>query len=112
MHRRWQTRLRAFLMLSALPTLCAAGIQTGTVGDVIIRQSDGLVYFYLSGTATGKPACATGSYWIIKDENSNAGKQIIAALLAANAQGTTVTVEGFNTCTRWPNGEDVLRIIL
>jgi hypothetical protein len=59
------------------------------------------------GTATGRPSCATVPYWIIKDENSNAGKKLFALLLLAKATGQTITVTGSGTCTRWFDGEDV-----
>ena len=31
-----------------------AGKQTGTITEIIVRQSDGLHYFYMSGTASNK----------------------------------------------------------
>lgn len=107
------TRVR--IVLAVIATLlfvvpAVAGQQTGTVAMLLVRQSDGMVYFYLDGTATGKPACATNAYWMIKDENSNAGKQMLAMLLAARAQGQAITVVGNNTCTRWSDGEDVDQI--
>jgi len=43
---------------------------------------------------------------MIKAENSNAGKQMLAMLLAARAQGQAITVVGSNSCTRWGDGED------
>ena len=85
-----------------------AGDQTGTVKYVIVRASDGLVYFLLQdGTPANKPACATKDYWMIKDENSNAGKQQYSMILAAHASGKTVKVGGLGACTRWSDGEDV-----
>jgi hypothetical protein len=90
---------------------CASAIaytQTGTVNYVIVRSTDGLVYFQLSGTRSGAgPACATGSYWAVRDENSNSGKQQYALLLAAQAAGKTVTVTGTGFCARWNDSEDV-----
>jgi hypothetical protein len=87
--------------------VCFAGQQTGLITQMHIRSSDGLVYFHLDGAPSGKPACAIYHYWIIKDENSNAGKQQIAALLMAKASGKAITVTGRNACTRWGDGEDV-----
>lgn len=85
-----------------------AGTQNGTVDALHIRASDGLVYFTLKGsTKTGSPACATIAYWMIKDENSAAGKRHYAALLAAQMSGKTIYVTGSNTCSRWSDGEDV-----
>ena len=95
-------------------SVCTAGNQEGTVGDVFVRASDGLIYFVVvnGDPKTGSPACATFSYWMIKDENSNAGKQQYQMLLAAQATGKTITVIGLNTCTRWSDGEDVDSILL
>lgn len=85
-----------------------AGTQTGTVGSVIVRASDGLVYFTLeNGSLDNRPSCATKGYWMIKDENSNAGKQQYSMILAAHASRKVVKVVGMNTCSRWADGEDV-----
>lgn len=96
--------MKALLFSSAI----LAGNQTGTVNYVVVRASDGLVYFHLKGgTSLDKPACATHSYWMIKDENSNTGKQQYSMILAAHLSGKTVKVTGANACTRWGDGEDV-----
>lgn len=84
-----------------------AGTVTGTIQWVIARSTDGLTYAAINGTASGKPACATQGYWIITDENSEAGKKQYAMLLLAEASGETVTVVGDNTCTRWSDAEDI-----
>lgn len=85
-----------------------SGSQTGTVNYVIVRASDGLVYFTLKeGTLNNRPACATIGYWMIKDENSTAGKQQYSMILTAHASGKTVNITGMNTCKRWGDGEDV-----
>jgi hypothetical protein len=85
-----------------------AGTQTGTVENLYLRASDGLVYFFLKGSVkSASPACALVGYWMIKDENSAAGKRQYAALLAAQASGRTISITGANTCSRWPDGEDV-----
>src|SRR3954468_1738261 len=94
--------------LVPIAAYAAAGTQTGTVSYVNVRASDGLVFFRIvGGTKTGGPACATGDYWIIRDENSNAGKQQYTMLLAAQASGKVVNISGLNSCNRWVNGEDV-----
>lgn len=96
------------ILLLALAFNVSAGSQSGTVGYVIVRASDGLVYFTLKGgTLNDRPDCATIAYWMIKDENSNAGKQQYSMILAAHAAGKTVSVRGMNTCNRWSDGEDV-----
>jgi len=94
-----------FLLLSLNAN---AGSQMGTVDYIIVRASDGLIYFTLTGGALeNRPSCATIGYWMIKDENSNAGQQQYSMILAAHAAGKTVRVTGSNTCSRWGNGEDV-----
>lgn len=96
------------VFLLALSFNVCAGNQSGTVNYVIVRASDGLVYFTLKGGAlNSRPACATIGYWMIKDENSNAGKQQYSMILAAHAAGKTVNVTGMNSCNRWGDGEDV-----
>lgn len=97
------------IALSVLFPLCAfAGTQAGTVNILIIRSNDGLIYFFLNGVAAiNKPACATQPYWMIRDENSNAGKQQLAILLSVKVTGKPITVYGRNTCLRWGDGEDV-----
>jgi hypothetical protein len=76
-----------------------------------VRATDGLTYFYLDGpAATGKPSCATGTYWIIKNETTAVGKQHLAMLLLAQTTGRTVNVSGFGECSRWWDGEDAAEI--
>ena len=96
----------------ALPLVAYAGTVTGTVDILIVRQSDGLTYVYMNGTPSGKPACATKAYWIIQDENSEAGKKLYALLLAAKASNSEIKIGGAGTCTRWPDGEDIAWIQL
>lgn len=114
-------RRRKAWYLSAVPVAvgllsttvpATAGTVTGTILWVIARSTDGLTYAAINGTASGKPACATQGYWIITDENSEAGKKQYAMLLLAQASGATVTVEGNNTCTRWSDAEDIQYIEL
>ncbi len=102
--------LAAFLMSAT--SLSLAGTQSGTINALHIRASDGLIYFTLNGPKTGSPACAQVAYWMVKDENSAAGKRQYAALLAASAAGKTIHVSGSNTCTRWSDGEDVDQITI
>ena len=62
----------------------------------------------MSGAPQNRPSCADGhSYWMIKDENSIAGKAQLSMLLTAYASGKTISVTGSNTCTRWKDGEDL-----
>lgn len=96
----------AFFCVSLSPAI--AGSQTGQVTNIYTRASDGLVYVELSGAHVNRPDCAAQhSYWMIKDEKSLTGKQQLALLMQAQATGQQVTISGFNTCSRWIDGEDI-----
>ncbi len=96
--------------LLVLPRASMAGEVTGQVSQIITRI-DGLHYFYITGAASSKPGCATSSYWMIKDENSVAGKSQFSQILTAYATGRTVKIVGNNSCTRWSDGEDVSAVL-
>lgn len=102
---------RMILMIAAAllsSSYAIAGTQTGTVTNLIVRDHDALVYVHLSGTPSGRPACAAGTvYWIIPDETTDTGKRMYASLLAAQMAGRTVIIQGKGTCTRWYDGEDI-----
>lgn len=90
-----------------------ASSQTGRVETLIVRASDGLVYVHLEGAVRdGRPACAMHGYWMIRDENSAAGKRQYALLLVAKATGRRVVIQGSGQCTRWSDGEDINELYL
>lgn len=96
----------ASLMMAA--GVAPAGTAEGQITNFYQRSSDGLIIVYLSGAVTGRPGCAAStSYWMVKDENSNAGKGHFAMLLAAQMAGKNVRIIGANTCVRWGDGEDI-----
>lgn len=91
----------------------SASTQTGKIVSIHVRE-DGLHWFYVSGRRTTKPACATNSesYWMIKNENSTAGKSQLSVLLSAHMAGKEVVIQGSDTCIRWADGEDISTVIL
>lgn len=96
---------------SLLPGNARAGTQTGTITNLITRDSDGLVYVLLTGNSSGRPACAAGTqYWMIPNETTDSGKRMYASLLAAQMAGRIVIITGKNTCTRWNDGEDINQV--
>lgn len=100
--------LSAVALGLSLSTNAYAGVQEGTINVLYVRASDGLVWVELTGAATDKPACAKGhSYWMVKDENSAAGKKQLAMLLLAQATGKKIVISGSGACTRWSDGEDI-----
>src|SRR5689334_1514031 len=95
----------AALVAVSASTAFAGGVVTGKVLQIVVRASDGLTYAIISGTPTGKPACATGNYWMVMSETSDVGHRQYALLLAAQATGAQITIWGSGTCTRWGDGE-------
>jgi hypothetical protein len=101
------------ITMLAIASSSSAGEQTGLVKTIDVRQSDGLIYVILDGTHTNKPACAANQeYWIIKNENSSTGAKQYAALLLAYSLKRSIMIRGENTCTRWPDGEDINEVAL
>jgi hypothetical protein len=96
-----------FLLLFVVSLPAMSGEQYGKVSQIIVRGSDGLHYFWLEGGSSGKPQCSKNTYWMIRDENSAAGKSQFAILLSAQAQQKSIKVVGSGSCTRWSDGEDV-----
>jgi hypothetical protein len=105
-------RVIASLIGILVATSVQAGSGHGTITYLIQRASDGLIYVHLSSAPSGRPQCATGSYFMVRDENSNTGKGQYAMLLAAKISGKSVTIEGMNSCVRWPDGEDINYILI
>lgn len=100
-------RLIFGLLVSLFFNCASASQQTGQITTIVKRASDGLTYLWMNGSRTSKPGCAAGSYWIVANENSDAGKQQIAMLTAAKLSGQTITILGGNGCSRWGDGEDI-----
>lgn len=89
-----------------------AGEVIGTVSALIVRDSDGLTYVQVAGTITNRAPCAASTvYWMIPNENSEAGKKLYAMLLGAKLAGSRVSIVGKNTCLRWGDGEDINYIV-
>ena len=96
-----------FMVVSATYQSANAGTQSGKIVWLQTRESDGLVAVQLDGVRYNKPSCATYDYWIVKNENSENGKKNYSLLLAAYMSGKAVYIDGLNTCSRWPDGEDI-----
>lgn len=97
-----------FIALLLASNLAWAGSQSGLVSYLYVRDSDGLIYVYLTGTPSGRPACAASTaYWMVPNENSETGKKLFALLLAAKLAGQQVQIVGKNSCARWGDGEDI-----
>ncbi len=97
--------LRFFLMTFLAAPAFAAGTSTGTVGFLLVNLNNTLIFS--AGTPTGQPGCSIGGQWAV-DLNVAKGKSIYALLLAAAAQGSSVTVNGSGACSDIGDRESVL----
>ena len=84
--------------------------QDGTVLQIRVRATDGLVRVQLDGPRGTTPACASQPHWTIANETSIAGRQQIALLTMAQAAGKRVIVYGTGACARWPDSESIAEI--
>ncbi|MCW8879963.1 MAG: hypothetical protein OQK51_23115 [Kangiellaceae bacterium] len=103
-------KILVVLVLSIASFGANAGEQTGKIKYFDVRVTDNLHYLELEGERGDKPACARGNYWMIKDENSAAGKSQVSIVLAALMAGKSITIYGNGTCERWGDGEDIRMI--
>ncbi|WP_102796411.1 hypothetical protein [Bowmanella denitrificans] len=78
----------------------------------MIRNIIGSILLLLTSLSCLAGCAVNTHYWVIKDENSTAGKSQFSMLMAAYAAGKTVRIIGNNTCTRWADGEDILEVYL
>lgn len=97
----------AAVLIAALPAPALAGTVTGKVMRLTTRTNDGLQIVTVRGPLSGRPACATYDYFMIKDEKSDTGKAQYAMLMAAFLSGRSVIIDGTGACTRWGDGEDI-----
>jgi hypothetical protein len=108
-------KLRLMVILPSLAAVAGApaiaGTETGFIKAIHVRDSDGLIWVDLTITTNpgplNHPQCAWQPYWILPNESSQSAKELFATLLAAQVSGRKVTLIGKNTCTRWPDGEDI-----
>jgi predicted regulator of Ras-like GTPase activity (Roadblock/LC7/MglB family) len=109
---------RTALLAAALAALLgtapahAQSSQDGTVYQIRVRATDGLVYVYLVGPRTTAPGCATDTFFSVANETSVAGRQQLAMLTMAQAAGKRVTIYGTGACARWPSAEDIAEVVV
>jgi len=103
-------RVLLFLLISQLAAVTAtAGTAIGQVSVLYARSSDNLQLVILTGgSQVGRPACAAATtYYVVKDENSQAGKSQFAQMLSAQTTGKSIFIQGLGTCTRFSDAEDI-----
>jgi hypothetical protein len=74
-------------------------------------RSDGLIYVTLEVAPQGRPACAaTTTYFMIQNENSEGRQEAIRSASPCQTVRSANRNWGANTCTPWPDGEDIDQI--
>jgi len=110
--------IRTSLLAAGLAALLAAPLahaqssQDGTVLQIRVRATDGLVYVYINGPRTTAPGCATDTFFSVANETSVSGRQQLAMLTMAQAAGKRVTIYGTGACARWPSAEDIAEVVV
>lgn len=104
-------KLALLLAIGLAPISAHCGTLTGTIASITYYiPTPNYVFVYLSNPSTGAPACATQTTRMMVNLATQAGKAMYAHLLAlrlTNPAGN-VTLVGTNSCTSWPDTEDVL----
>lgn len=70
-----------------------------TVTVINVSFNSDVVYFGVSGTVTGQPACATLTKTFAFPLGTNKGKTYLSLLTAAFLSGKLIRVSGTGTCT-------------
>lgn len=99
----------------AEPALAVGVAQHATIVKMHVRRSIGeVVFLQLSVAPTGSPSCATAAWtWHFSFPTSTeAGKKLLAMLLAAQAQGAPVTIDGTGTCSDYAGVESLDGVVL
>lgn len=89
----------AACICALLSSPALASSQTSTVGSIGGDNSGGAFAFWLTGTRTGKPSCASADdNWVISNPSSDNAKALLSLILTAFAAGKTVIVQGTGAC--------------
>jgi len=94
-----------FILLALNLSSVFAYVHTGKIVSIKIR-ANGVIKVELD-TAWENTSCRTKDWWVIKDENSTAGKAQLSLILTAQVSGKTVEIDGFpglGSCIRMVNG--------
>lgn len=83
-------------MLLSISDIATSGQQVA--GSVVkYNITNNVFIFSISGNATGRPACATDTRWVI-NPNSAQANAYKDAIILASTNNSTVEVGGTNTC--------------
>lgn len=83
-----------------IPSLAQAGTTTASIQSIRLVSSLNLVYVYPAGGVQNAPGCqaTSGASYYSFSMSRPMAKEYVAALLAAHARGTPVTLIGTGSC--------------
>jgi hypothetical protein len=95
----WKS-LAVVSVLSLASFTASAGVTVAKIEALLIYSGGSIVYVYPVGGVASAPSChgGNGNYYSFALSRPYA-KEYLAALLAAQASGATVTFFGMGTCT-------------
>ncbi len=95
------------LFIAGLGSAAFAGTTTASIQSIRLNSNSNVVYVYPAGGTSNVPSCQSisgPSYYSFSMSRPMA-KEYLAALLAAHARGTPVTLVGLGACQDEPNSE-------
>lgn len=113
MHQNWVLRAHPFTLAVAVLVASIASpsawgsTTTGSIQSIRFSHSENMVYVYPVDGIKGSPNCrsaSTTAYYSFSMSRPMA-KEYVAALLAAHARGTQVTLVGLGSCQDDPASE-------
>lgn len=99
--------LAGSLLVACLGSAAFAGTTTASIQSIRLNGNSNVVYVYPAGGTSNAPSCQSisgPSYYSFSMSRPMA-KEYLAALLAAHARGTPVTLVGLGACQDEPNSE-------
>ncbi|SDD73466.1 hypothetical protein SAMN05444678_12062 [Sphingomonas sp. YR710] len=90
-------------MFQVIAPLCiaapaAASDQAGKITTIGGDSFGGPFVFYMAGSRTAKPACATDDAWAIPSPTTDNAKGLLSIAITAYAAGKTLSVHGQGSC--------------
>jgi len=97
--RSMKTGIVSGLMGLVLASAASASTTSARIANILIYDGGNMVYVYPAGGILNAPGChgANGNYYSFSMSRPLA-REYLAGLLAAQAQGATVSFYGTNTC--------------
>ncbi len=110
MMKRWiLCALTLGLIGAAVPQVADAGSVGSSRIVSVVSHSYGSFWVTLESPIQGSPGCNSSGRFSISMHTPE-GRSLAATAMLAKAMGSSVTAVGWNTCTIWPDSEDLQHI--